>query len=404
MKRKNIIFLLIIVTISIAAFFVYGAFAYEIDYSSCIKCDGKEYLHLYHYFLGKESFSTIRFPFYQRVLVPWLASIIPFDDPVACFRSINLFFTVVAVASLFYLWKKLSLPNYLIGIAFFWFLFHRLGIIREYESDPITVDLPVFFLQTVLMVIIWHRQWKWLWLLGPVATLQKESFLPLLLVLFILFVSYHYIVGKEESYERERRDIFLAFIISLMVKITVDQLLPAVDDKRNSFYTLGINSILFLMEPLKLIRWVVALCMGYGCFLFLALLNVKKNFKFDFFQLTLLGFSFTYFFFGLIAGGDTTRILMLGFPFIMTYCLLVIKNENRWLIGLSFLLYIPVMRLISNGRYPILWRHDKPAPEHYYWFINYAELDVVTPWAIYFLFCYIIIFYLSSWFNQKEKI
>lgn len=401
MTKKDYFLVGIILIITSLAFFVYWHFNYDIDYTTCIKCDGREYVKMFHYFRGEGNFSDVRFPFYQRMFVPWLASILPFENPVSNFRIINLVFTLLTVGSLFYLWKKLKFPTYLICLALVWFVFHFLGIIREHSSDSAVVDVPTFFFQTLLVFILISRKWKYLWVLGPIATLQKESFLAIQLMLFVFILIYNFF-SNEKS--KGWKDILIAIGLTLVVQYIFIFLLPRVEDPRNSLFTLFINAIFFLIDPLKLVRWNVALCMCYGAFLFLTLIKLKKNFQIDFFSISLILLSFLYFFFGLFAGGDTARILMLGFPFIMTYCLLILRDENRWLLILSCLPFIPAMRLLSTMRNPVMWMKNVSLPKDYYWSINfYADMIGIVAWGMYFLFCYLFVFYLSCWFNKKEK-
>lgn len=399
MTRKDYFLLSVILIITSFAFFIYLHFSYEIDYTACTKCDGREYVKMFHYFRGERSFSDVRFPFYQRIFVPWFASILPFEDPVLNFRIINFIFTLLAASSLFCLWKKLKIPMYLICLALGWFVFHYIGIVREHHSDSAVVDVPTFFFQTLLVFILISRKWKYLWILGPIATLQKESFLAIQLVLLFFILTYNFFSNEKIN---AWKDVLIALILSLIVQYTF--ILPETHDHRNSLHTLFINGIFFLIDPLKLVRCNVGLCMAYGAFLFLALIKLKKNFQLDFFHLFLIVLSFLYFFFGLFAGGDTARILMLGFPFIMTYCLIILKNENRWLIILSCLPFIPAMRLISTMRNPVMWMKDLSVPKEYYWSINYySDMNGIVAWGMYFFFCYVFVFYLSSWFNKKDK-
>jgi hypothetical protein len=80
--------------------------------------------------------------------------------------------------------------------GFFWLLIHWIGIIRHNIFDPITVDVPLYFFQAILLIIlliiILQRRYLWLIILGPLATIQKESFPALLIValLVALFEDY----------------------------------------------------------------------------------------------------------------------------------------------------------------------------------------------------------------------
>ncbi|MES2732071.1 MAG: hypothetical protein V4714_09990 [Bacteroidota bacterium] len=107
----------------------------------------------------------------------------------------------------------------------------------------------------------------------------------------------------------------------------------------------------------------------------------------------LLLFSLTYFGLGLLAGGDFTRIVFLGFPFIMTLILLSAKESAKKEVLLALILSIPVMRL--EGTIPDIGT----AQEKYYsWFPAFASVRVVLLWLLYALVVGIV----QWWINKKN--
>jgi len=79
--------------------------------------------------------------------------------------------------------------------------------------------------------------------------------------------------------------------------------------------------------------------------LFLTFKKYGQSYRYDNTRNLLLLFSLTYLAFGILAGGDMTRIIFLGFPFIATwilYELQEIKTKQLLLIGV---LSLPLMML-----------------------------------------------------------
>ena len=82
--------------------------------------------------------------------------------------------------------------------------------------------------------------------------------------------------------------------------------------------------------------------------------------------------------FGLVAGGDMTRIIFLGFPFIMTLILMEMKNFKLLTLWPTVVLSIPA-----------LWLY--PFHANVNWAVDYAEPSYVWGWAIYFSVAYLIL-------------
>jgi len=197
-KIKHHKLLIILVLISIGLFFLYLKIQPEVTYAFSPLFDGNKYLKAYQFFMCQTDQYKVSFPFNSRILVPYLASLIPSDNPATCFLVINLIFTVLSIIGIYFLWRQLNIPAGHIMTGFFWLLTHWVGILRHNIFDPVTVDVPLYLFQTLLIFIIIKRKYLWLLILGPVATIQKESFPALLIVL--LFISFY------ENYNQKTHD------------------------------------------------------------------------------------------------------------------------------------------------------------------------------------------------------
>ena len=98
------------------------------------------------------------------------------------------------------------------------------------------------------------------------------------------------------------------------------------------------------LDPFKILRWLAAASMAFGPAAWLAYVHYKKHFYLDNNRNLLVLFSLVSLAFGLLAGGDTTRIIFLGYPFIMTFAIGEIQNSGlkvNWV----FVASLPLMML-----------------------------------------------------------
>jgi len=329
-------------------------------------------------------------------MVPLLASYVPVHDPIKAFGWINLIFSLLAVGIIYHLWRRLNLPLYLILIGFFWLLFHWTGLIRLNIADPITVDVPTYFIQTLFILIVLSNRYYWLSILGPIAVLQRESILVLffILLIFALIHNYHW----KENKRIPLIPIILAIALSILAKYLYTIAFPSMDEAKSS-----VRLVLFyirevLLDPFKIIRWVVAILVAYGMFLVVALSEVKKRvFKDPFFCFLTLQ-SVCYLILGIIAGGDSTRIVFLGFPFVMTWIFLVLKNHSWKKALMAMLLSLYIMRLPDMIPDPGLWFNEFKD-----WYPEFASPGIIGVWVVYFTCCCFIYFSINKKFDLDGK-
>jgi hypothetical protein len=348
-----------------------------LDYNKCPQCDGVEYHKVYSYFSGEVEDYKVLFSFNSRVFVPWCLSFWAEEDLQKGFWYFNLFFTLLAVNALIYLWIALEIPLYLQIIGIAWMLLHWIGIIRYNQYDWITIDVPLYFFQTLLLIFILKKWYVWLVPLAILATLQKESFIPLL-GLFCVWQLY--------QYYRNQSLISLwagfALVMAIGTKTWVEYSFPALNGEGKS----SIITILFfvretLQNPLDIVRLGIAFFTGYGILACLALSNLKgKHFYYSPFMILLLLYTILFIAFGVLAGRDMTRIVFLGYPFVMTLILALLKhNISRLRLALAILLSVPLLRLLSHipsasEVHPEVWQS---------WYPEFAEMGIVSAWGLY---------------------
>lgn len=307
-------FLLIVVAAGVFA--LYYFIQPSLTYSECSLCDGNQYLRLYRQFRG-EGAQPVQFPYYSRILVPALAALLPFGDPLAGFRCVNFIFCLLTIGGLYLLWRKLAIPGPLMALGFAWLLFHWIGMVRLNAQDPLTVDVPAYFIHTLFLLIFLGRRFSWLWLLAPVAVFQKESFNAYLLGALACMVF--------DDSRNKKVIVHLAgpVMLSLLLKWVYTLWFPPLTtNDKTALETIITNAASFIIHPFTLVRWCIAMFFAYGGFIVLAALNMRQRQPNERGQRFFLGMTIISLALSLTGGGDFTRIAFLGFPFVMTFLLL----------------------------------------------------------------------------------
>jgi hypothetical protein len=380
-KIKTHFLLILLILLATGLFGFYLKIQPRLNYEFSPLFDANKYLQVYNYFKGAEVSYEVVFPINSRIVVPWLASLMPFSDPVDNFIALNYVFMILSVIVIYFLWIRLGLSQGYIMTGFFWLLVHWIGIIRLNLFDPITVDLPLYLFQALLLLIILEKRFLWLLLLAPLATLQKESFLGLMVITFLTAL---YIFLIKKNIKRESLLIlFLALLLSIAVKELADYFFPPADAGKNSLMILLFHLRETIQNPFRLVRWLIGVFTAYGPLLVLAvwykIIHKKLPEGNDF----LIMLSLTYLGFSLLGGGDFARIAFLGFPFIMTWILTGLKEVRGFLFRIAFIMGLPLMKLFRNIPDPAIsgWeRFNNFYPE-------FANPVIVLLWLGYGILC-----------------
>jgi hypothetical protein len=378
LKHHRVLFLLILISIGLFSLYLKIQPALTYSYSSLF--DGNKYLDVYQFFQNQTDQYNIIFPINSRILVPFLAAQLPFSDPENNFILFNIIFFILSVLVIYFLWRQLGMPTGHIMTGFFWLFIHWVGIIRYNIFDPITVDVPLYLFQALLLFIIYKRKFIWLLLLGPVATIQKESFPALLIIIFLLSL-YENIIRKSDY--RNTIVIALSILVSYTGLAIVNFYFPPVDPGKNAILVILFHLKETMLNPFRIIRWMVAIFTSYGPLLMLAIwvgIKSRSILRGDKYILLL---SLTYLFLSLLAGGDMTRIAFLGFPFIMTWILLELKETKGFLFKAAFIAGIPLLKLFGTIPDPAIMGWER----FNNWFPEFANPVVVLLWLIYGIMC-----------------
>ncbi|MBO3700024.1 hypothetical protein [Roseivirga sp. E12] len=343
--RIRLYWLFIFLGITAVAFFGYQHFQEPISYDFASEFDGNDYRNIYEYFTGMQSEFEVAFPFHQRILVPVLASLINSGDVLFDFQVVNLIFTLLSVWITFLLWRQLGFELKWFIAGFIWLLFHWTGLIRLNAFDPITVDVPLYFFQALFIWLLLKRKFIHLLWLAPIAAVQKESFIALLIVLMV-YAWWHNLKTQEGFYDLPL--IAASLVLSVVANSLVNGNLPPTEAGKGALITLGYHAKEAILNPFELVRWLAAMAMAFGPALFIAFGRYTRSFRYDNTRNLLILFSLVYLAFGILAGGDMTRIIYLGFPFIATWIIYELREVRTKQLLIIGLFSLPLMMLFSN--------------------------------------------------------
>ncbi|HAK75380.1 MAG TPA: hypothetical protein DCM71_00345 [Runella sp.] len=330
--------------------------------------DAHKYAESYRYFRGITPDYLSSFPFNTRILSPWLAAHLPFHDLKMDFVGLNGLFVVLTVGLLTLIWQRLHLRLSVIGLGVFWVLFHWKGLVRMYLPDPVTADVVSYFWLTLLLLfgVVENKKWLFIVLVAALGTLQKESFIAVIGCMTLLN-------GVNSFVFNQSKRPFLIALSALLVALLAHSIAshffppPTSDWRNNSLVTLLRVAKRYFVEPELLARIPISWLLAFGT-LWLSASPPKSPSPFwrggliTFFSKkgevsAYLQFQVVlWLFLSVFGGGDTSRIVFNGMPFVLTFLLVRLNQQPTWVTGYVFLTSLPLMRLYEVepdlGRFP----------------------------------------------------
>lgn len=366
--------LVLLLSVACVAFTLFERLQPSITYSGEPLLDGNQYIKVYNFFEGADDLAPVKAPFNTRVLVPFIASLMPFDTAEQDFTAVHYLFVLLSIAALYLLWLKIDIPFLAVLLGCGWLLFHWSGFIRLPISDPITIDSPLFFFQTIFLILVLQQTKLWLIIpLAVMATAQKESFLALNIIAVGIFL-----VDSIKLRTITKGLIWsLGGLVTSLLTLALLGIYfePELGSYHNPIIVMGAHLLHIIREPFQILRFLMSLFMAFG---FLWMITLFTNPRKDRSQALLLLFSLLYLVLGLIGGMDHTRILFNGFPFIMTLILVNIQHLKKIELGILLIASTPFMQLFSaipDGG--VDWM------SYSIWFPEYAPKEVIWHWIKY---------------------
>ncbi len=234
-----------------------------------------------------------------------------------------------------------------------------------------------------MLIILIKKRLLWLLLLAPIATLQKESFIGLLVVSTL---AGFYLFMKDQYKVKELIILLLALSISIVTKELVNHYFPPLEEGKNSLKIILFHARETILNPFRLIRWLIGVFTAFGPILILAVWYKirKKNLLSG--NVYVIVLSLTYLGLSLLGGGDFTRLAFLGFPFLMTWILTSLDNIRGFFFRIAFIMGLPLMKLFRNIPDPALSGWER----FYNFYPEFANPIIVLLWVGYGFLCVLV--------------
>jgi hypothetical protein len=393
LKDNKIFQILLITLITFVIYIYYFQTQSPLTYSFSNLFDGVQYFKSYRFFKGESAGYTVSFPYHSRIMVPFLASLMPYDA-INSFNFWNFIFILAGILMMYICWDRLGFPFHLILAGILWLLLHWPGIIRYNLFDPVTVDVPLYLFQALfLLAVIKSKPWVML-IVAVLSVLNKESVIPLVMIISIY---YFYLWIRQKNSPENLIFSAIALFAVVFIKILLNHFFPFPEHGRGSLITLLFHVKETLLNPFRIIHWLSGFSVAFGPWLALYILTKIKNKSFGQEELIPALLSMAILVISFLGGGDFTRLIFLGFPFVMTLVFYAVRDINPKLISISLLMGLPLTRFWESIPDPAL----KGWPAFYNWHPEFAVPAITWLWIIYFLMTVLVLFLVQRRLQTK---
>lgn len=269
--------------------------------------DAHQYAKGYLFFNHDLSHYSVKFPYNTRIGTPFLAALSPIDDLIFNFKLVNSALLLVAVFVLFKTMMKLQLHFFTRLAIWFFLLFHWLGPVRYLQHEPIQVDNSCYLIFGLFCWLLVSKKHRWMYVLGAVSVLFKESLLPFLAVTAAYFFCF--------NHKKESLHYLGSFVVGLATLYVTRYFFPPAMEHWQHHGAVTILRIfkMILLNPFIISRWFASILATFG---FLLIFRTYSKKLFTPLSAWLLG---TAILLGLIAGGDHSRLIFTGIPFLLLF-------------------------------------------------------------------------------------
>jgi hypothetical protein len=394
-RTRNLFYLLLVFLASAVLYAIFFYTQKPISYTFSYLFDGNQYLKSYLYFSGAVESYRVSFPFHSRVMMPLLVSFLHYDV-ISGFNIVNSVFILGGILAIFQCWRNLGFPVYLVIAGLAWLTLHWVGIIRYNLYDPVSVDTPLYLFGIIFLVAV-IRNKPWLMLLSSVIPVfNKESIIPILAVLLLFYMIQW--MRREEHFK-----IMLFYAVALfsviLIKMLLDHYFPPLQSGRGSIRTLLFHSRETLQHPFRIIHWLTGCIVAFGPWLALFLMTkTQKKIAVDKPEFLLLLMAIAWLVISFLGGNDFTRLIFLGFPFIMTWFLYSLKDLPPRIIFFSLFLGLPFTRFFEMIPDPgrLGWQPFNA------WHPEFASPAICLGWTSYFVIMGVVIFVIKRREENKQ--
>ena len=346
--------------------------------------DANEYEKIYHFFHGHESTYPVRYGIHTRIMVPLLASSIPYASPQQSFFLVNTIFGLLAVFLLLKLLAYFDVSNIQKNIAVLYFILHWVGPFRANAMTPLNVDVAVFCFEILFLLLFLQKKALWLMLLTPLAVATKEVMLALLFPLVISAVVSRSIF-KQKSLSIPW--ILGIFGLGLATKIALNLYFPSTAPERNSILVMAFHLKQAMIRPDHILRWIISLFAAYGSLLALVFFK-PYPIRLPSYSLAVLFLcSISALALSFLGGMDYTRLIFLGYPFVIVTIFKVARPSRQqcYLAGGISILMCRAWQLLPDPSIDLsrwgAWMPESANPHDLILWIFSAFLVILILWV-----------------------
>jgi hypothetical protein len=331
--------------------------------------DANEYLKIYEYFKNHEADYSVRHGIHQRIAIPFLAAILPGQDATQQFYLVNSFFAVLTLPMFYFFLSYFKVKKEFIFPVILYFSLHWAGPFRQNAIDPVNVDMPVYLFEMILVLLLIQRKYYWLILLIPFAVAVKEISLAFLVV-YLIYTQLMRFVMKDKTVS-----VLWAFgllLTGLSTSVVINYYFPSSAPGITPLHILAFHLKENILHPVYFVRWLLSLFAAMGALLFLFRPSIRHLLSEDKSASTLVFFCISGLALSWLGGMDYTRLIFIGFPWIITM-ILVLSKPTR----LEFFAAISISLVISRFWMvvPVIGKDLSP---YNAWMPEYAS----APWLI----------------------
>ncbi len=340
MQKNQVSIYLALLIYGIAISLAYHHYQPPNKYAENPLADANEYLKIYNHFKNHVTDYSIRHGIHQRIAIPFIAAMLPGHDAMRSFFLVNTFFAVLTLPLFYFFLNYFKVSKEYILPVILYFSLHWAGPFRQNAIDPINVDMPVYLFEMILVLLLIQRKYIWLVLLIPFAVAVKELSLALLVVnlIYILFLR---LVMMDKSVSVAWAFGFL--LTGFSTSLIINYYFPSSVSGITPLHVLAFHLRENILHPVYFMRWLLSLFAAMGAFLFLSkpiFQNLKGESKN---ALALVFFSMSGLALSWLGGMDYTRLIFLGFPWIITV-IVVFSKPTRLGFFVAFFVSLIITR------------------------------------------------------------
>jgi len=166
--------------------------------------DSPHYINYVEYFRGNQDLKQVPIPFRYRPVVPFIASLLPFKNPMTAINVLNLIFLFLI---LFFLFRLLVILKFDFWYALLGCYLFTISFPTFYYSTVGGLNTGLIFLLVLGTYLIYKESWFGLGLVLLVGSLVKET------VVLLIPISLSFFIATHKSWKLKILLLLMAYLI-----------------------------------------------------------------------------------------------------------------------------------------------------------------------------------------------